>query len=59
MKQCLSIKEAHTKTRKSIICTWMAAGRTDHVWTMEALLSYRVPPDFRSQLDQQATNITA
>jgi len=22
----------------------MAAGVTDHVWTMEELLSYRVPP---------------
>ena len=32
----------------------MAAGITDHVWTMEELLSYRVPPDFRDQLDQQA-----
>jgi hypothetical protein len=26
---------------------------------MEELLSYRVPPDFRDQLDQQATNGTA
>src|SRR5262245_25054588 len=30
----------------------MAAGLTDHVWTMEELLSYRVPPDFRDRLDQ-------
>jgi len=37
----------------------MAAGITDHVWTMEELLSYRVPPDFRDQLDQQATNATS
>ena len=37
----------------------MAAGITDHVWTMEELLSYRVPPDFRDQLDQQATNGTS
>ena len=37
----------------------MAAGITDHVWTMEELLSYRVPPDFRDQLDPQATNVTA
>jgi len=37
----------------------MAAGITDHVWTMEELLSYRVPPDFRDQLDQQATNVTS
>ncbi len=29
----------------------MAAGITDHVWTMEELLSYRVPPDFRKQLE--------
>jgi hypothetical protein len=36
----------------------MAAGLTDHVWTMEELLSYRVPPDFRNRLDQQATNVT-
>jgi IS1 family transposase len=31
----------------------MAAGITDHVWTMEELLSYRVPPDFRVKLEQQ------
>ena len=37
----------------------MAAGLTDHVWTMEELLSYRVPPDFRDRLEQQATNNTA
>src|SRR5215831_10630260 len=37
----------------------MAAGITDHVWTMEELLSYRVPPDFRDQLDRQATNVTS
>jgi hypothetical protein len=37
----------------------MAAGITDYVWTMEELLSYRVPPDFRDQLDQQATNGTS
>jgi IS1 family transposase len=36
----------------------MAAGLTDHVWTMEELLSYRVPPDFRDRLDQQATDDT-
>ncbi len=30
----------------------MAAGVTDHVWTMEELLSYRVPPDFQDQLEQ-------
>lgn len=30
----------------------MAAGITDHVWAMEELLSYRVPPDFQAQLDQ-------
>ena len=34
----------------------MAAGLTDHVWTMEELLSYRVPPDFRDRLDPQAVN---
>jgi IS1 family transposase/transposase-like protein len=33
-----------------------AAGLTDHVWTMEELLSYRVPPDFRNRLDQQVAN---
>ena len=37
----------------------MAAGITDHIWTMEELLSYRVPPDFRDQLDQQAINVTS
>jgi IS1 family transposase len=31
----------------------MAAGITDHVWTMEELLSYRVPPDFRDELMRQ------
>lgn len=31
----------------------MAAGVTDHVWTMQELLSYRVPPDFRDALEQQ------
>jgi hypothetical protein len=36
----------------------MAAGLTDHVWTMEELLSYRVPPDFRDRLDQQTANVT-
>jgi IS1 family transposase len=30
----------------------MAAGMTDHVWSMEDLLSYRVPPDFRCKLEQ-------
>jgi len=34
----------------------MAAGLTDHVGTMEELLSYRVPPDFRDRLEQQATH---
>ena len=37
----------------------MVAGLTDHAWTMEELLSYRVPPDFRDRLNQQATTITA
>jgi IS1 family transposase len=37
----------------------MAAGLTDHVWTMEELMSYRVPPDFRHRLDQQILNVTA
>jgi hypothetical protein len=36
-----------------------AAGLTDHGWTVEELLSYRVPPDFRDRLEQQATNNTA
>jgi hypothetical protein len=31
----------------------MMAGITDHVWTMEELLSYRVPPVFRIKLEQQ------
>jgi hypothetical protein len=30
----------------------MAAGMTDAVWTMEALLSYGVPRDFHARLDQ-------
>jgi len=29
----------------------MAAGITDHVWSMEELLSYRVPPDFRNKFE--------
>jgi IS1 family transposase len=29
----------------------MAAGLTDHVWSMEELLSYRVPPHFLAQLE--------
>jgi hypothetical protein len=36
----------------------MAAGLTDHVWTMEELLSYRVPPDLSDRLDPQAVNNT-
>ena len=36
-----------------------AAGLTDHGWTMEELLRYRVPPDFRDRLEQQATHNTA
>jgi IS1 family transposase len=31
----------------------MAAGITDHVWTIEELLCYRVPPDFLNQFKQQ------
>ena len=31
----------------------MKAGITDHVWTMEELLSYRVPPAFRHELEKQ------
>lgn len=31
----------------------MKAGITDHVWTLEELLSYRVPPDFLKYLEQQ------
>ena len=30
----------------------MAAGLTDHVWTTDELLSYRVPATFVDQLDQ-------
>ena len=37
----------------------MAAGLIYDVWTMEELLSYRVPPDFRDRLAQQATDDTA
>jgi len=36
----------------------VAAGLRDHVWTMEELLSYRVPPDFRDRLAQQTVNNT-
>ncbi len=43
----------------ALVTPAMAAGLTDHVWTMEELLSYRVPPDFRHWLDQQATNDTS
>jgi hypothetical protein len=31
----------------------MADGITDHVWIMEELLSYRVPPHFRGKLEWQ------
>jgi IS1 family transposase len=31
----------------------MMAGITDHVWTMEELFNYRVPPGFRNRLEQQ------
>jgi IS1 family transposase len=41
-----------------LVTSAMAAGLTDHVWTMEELLSYRVPPDFRDRLDQQAVDNT-
>jgi hypothetical protein len=37
----------------------MATGMMDHVWTMEELLSYRVPPDFHARLDQRAINVTS
>jgi hypothetical protein len=37
----------------------MAAGLTDHMWTKKELLGYRVPPDFRDRLDQQATNVAS
>jgi IS1 family transposase/transposase-like protein len=43
----------------ALVTPAMAAGLTDHVWTMEELLSYRVPPDFRARLDEQATNDTS
>jgi len=36
----------------SLVTPAMAAGKTDYVWTMEALLRYRVPHDFHAQLDQ-------
>lgn len=40
--------------KKTLLVTpAMKAGITDHVWTMEELLSYRVPPDFRDKLAQQ------
>lgn len=47
-----------TRGTGSLKKTWfvtpaMMAGITDHVWTMEELLSYRVPPDFRDKLEQQ------
>lgn len=37
----------------------MAAGLTDHVWTMEELLSYRVPPQFLAQLQAQDSGVTS
>ena len=43
----------------ALVTPAMAAGLTDHVWTMEELLSDRVPPDFRNRLDQQSPNVTA
>ena len=33
----------------------MAAGITDHAWTMEELLSYRVPPQFLAQWQAEET----
>lgn len=31
----------------------MAVGITDHVWTMQELLSHRAPPDFREAFEQR------
>jgi hypothetical protein len=35
----------------------MAAGMTDAVWTMEALLSYGVPHDFHARLDSERSTL--
>jgi hypothetical protein len=37
----------------------MAAGLTAHMWTMEEVLSYRVPPHVHDRLAQRATNVTS
>jgi hypothetical protein len=37
----------------------MAAGITDHGWTMEEWLRYRVPPGLRDQLEQPVTTVIA
>ena len=42
--------EPHPSSR--LDCPTMPAGMTDAAWTMTVLLSYRVPRDFYSQLDQ-------
>jgi hypothetical protein len=46
-------KEGHLAPTEEVLNLAMAAGITDHVWTMEELLCYRVPPDFRDALEQQ------
>lgn len=39
--------------KSQLVTPAMMAGITDHVWTMEELLSYRVLPDFRAELERQ------
>ena len=39
--------------KSQLVTPAMMAGITDHVWTMDELLSYRVPPNFRDELEQQ------
>ena len=48
-----------TQEMGDLVTPAMAAGPKHDVWTMEELLSYRVPPDFRNRLDQQAINDTS
>ena len=63
LSQCLSAPQptrgSGSPKKWQLVTPAMAAGLTDHVWTMEELLSYRVPPDFRDRLEQQATHNTA
>jgi hypothetical protein len=55
----ISLRGSGSPKKWQAVTPAIAAGLTDHMWTMEELLSYRVPPDFRDRLDQQVTNVTS